>query len=174
MINGADIYIRFLNGDKEAFVELIREYKSGLLLFIHLSEEAADETFLKLYVDKPKYKSEYSFKTWLYTIGRNTALNYLKKNRFHSDSPIEDYFYISDNIDIEAEYLRSEQKMIVNNAMKALKKEYAQVLYLKYFEDLRSEDIAQIMDKSKRQISDLLYRAKQALKAELETRDNNG
>ena len=65
MINGADIYIRFLNGDKEAFVELIREYKSGLLLFIntfvkniHLSEEAADETFLKLYVDKPKYKSE--------------------------------------------------------------------------------------------------------------------
>ncbi len=101
-------------------------------------------------------------------------MNYLKKNRFHSDSPIEDYFYISDNIDIEAEYIRSEQKMIVNNAMKALKKEYAQVLYLKYFEDLRSEDIAQIMDKSKRQISDLLYRAKQALKAELETRDNNG
>ena len=35
MINGADIYIRFLNGDKEAFVELIREYKSGLLLFIN-------------------------------------------------------------------------------------------------------------------------------------------
>ena len=35
--------------------------------------------FLKLYVKKPKYKVQYSFKTWLYTIGKNTAINYLKK-----------------------------------------------------------------------------------------------
>ena len=87
MDNGASSYLRFLNGDNDAFVEIIRQYKDGLVLFInsfvsniHLSEEAADEAFLKLYINKPRYKSGSSFKTWLYTIGRNTALNYLKKS----------------------------------------------------------------------------------------------
>ncbi len=78
MENGASSYLRFLNGDKEGFVDIVRQYKDGLTLFvntimndIHISEEVANEVFLRLYVKKPKYKSEYSFKTWLYTIGKN-------------------------------------------------------------------------------------------------------
>ena len=177
MDNGASSYLRFLNGDKDAFVKLVEEYKNGLMLFIntfvkniHLSEEAADETFLKLYVDKPKYKSDYSFKTWLYTIGKNTAANYLKKNKHRSDAPIEDYFYVSDNTDIEADYIKGERNIMIHHAIKVLKKEYAQVLYLVYFESLSNEETAKVMKKSNRQISDLLYRAKKALKAELEMR----
>ena len=88
MDNGASSYLRFLNGDKNGFVDIVKDYKDGLTLFIntiikdiHISEEAANEVFLKLYVKKPKYKSRYSFKTWLYTIGKNTAINYLKNSK---------------------------------------------------------------------------------------------
>ena len=70
MDNGASSYLRFLSGDNDGFVELVREYSDGLTLFIntivndiHISEEAADDVFMKLYVDKPKYRSGYSFKT---------------------------------------------------------------------------------------------------------------
>ncbi len=181
MDNGASSYLRFLNDDKEGFVELVKEYKDGLVLFlncytndIHIAEEAADETFLKLYVDKPKYKSEYSFKTWLYAIGKNTALNYIKKHRKHRFEPIEDYYYLSDNIDIEAEYIQNEENLRIHRAIRNLKKEYARVLYLVYFEDLTNSETAEVMGKSLKQISDLIYRAKNALKSELEKGEQNG
>ncbi|MDO4864489.1 MAG: sigma-70 family RNA polymerase sigma factor [Ruminococcus sp.] len=181
MDNGASSYLRFLNGDNEAFVEIIRQYKDGLVLFInsfvsniHLSEEAADEAFLKLYVNKPRYRSGNSFKTWLYTIGRNTALNYLKKSKRISSEPIDDYYYISDETDIEAEYIKGEQNIILHQAIGALKKEYAQVLYLIYFEELTNAETAHIMGKTQRQLSDLIYRAKNSLRSELERRGYNG
>ena len=181
MDNGASSYLRFLNGENEAFVEIIREYKDGLVLFInsfvhniYVSEEAADEAFLKLYVSKPRYKSGYSFKTWLYTIGRNTALNYLKKAKRVSAKPLEDYYYISDETDLEAEYIKGEQNIILHQAISSLKKEYAQVLYLIYFEELTNTEAAQIMGKSQRQLSDLIYRAKNSLRSELERRGYDG
>lgn len=180
MDNGASSYLRFLNDDIDGFVEIVKEYKDGLVLFInsfvgdiHISEEAADETFLKLYVKKPKYKSGYSFKTWLYTIGKNTAVNYLKSLKNKKTSAIEDYYYICDETDIEAEYIKGEHNKAIHKAIRSLKKEYAQVLYLVFFEELSNSETAVIMGKSNRQISDLIYRAKNALKAELERRGIN-
>ena len=52
--------------------------------------------------------------------------------------------------------------------MRELKPEYFQVLYLVYFEDFSNKEIATIMKKNKRQIENLIYRAKNALKSELE------
>ena len=174
MDKGADNYLRFLNGDKDGFTRLVEEYTNGLILFIncivgdiHIAEEAADETFLKLYLKKPRYKSEYSFKTWLYTIGKNTALNHVKKYKKSAWSPIEDYYYISDDTDIEAEYIKSEENKQLHQAISKLKKEYAQVLYLIYFEGLNNTETANVMGRSKEQISVLIHRAKNALKAKL-------
>lgn len=174
MDKGADNYLRFVNGDKSAFTELVKEYTNGLMLFIncivgdiHIAEEAADETFLKLYVKKPRYKSEYSFKTWLYTIGKNTAINYAKKYRKSDWIPIEDYYYISDDTNIEAEYINTEDNKRLHQAIHRLKKEYAQVLYLIYFEGLTNAETADVMGRSKENISVLIHRAKNALKAEL-------
>ena len=180
MENGASSYLRFLNGDKNGFVDIVKEYKDGLILFInsfvrdiHISEEAADETFLKLYIKKPQYKTEYSFKTWLYTIGRNTAINYMRKDKRHRFSSIDDYCYIADDVDIEANYIQGEQNILIHRAIRSLKKEYSQVIYLIFFEQMSNAEAARIMGKSLRQISDLIYRAKNALKAELEGSDGN-
>ena len=84
MDNGASSYLRFLNGDNDAFVEIIRTYKDGLVLFIdtftkdiHISEEIADEVFLNLYVKRPKYKEKYSFKSVLTYIYKFSAAEVL-------------------------------------------------------------------------------------------------
>ena len=181
MENGAGSYLRFLNGDKEGFVDIVRLYKDGLTLFvntfirdIHISEEVANEVFLKLYIKKPKYKSEFSFKTWLYTIGKNTAVNYLKKVRRTNYASIEDCFYIADEKDIEADCIQNEQNLLIHRALKALKAEYSQVLYLVYFEELSHAEISEIMGKNPKQVRDLIYNAKKALKTELERRTDNG
>lgn len=181
MDNGASSYLRFLEGDNDSFINLVREYNDGLILFIntivndiYTAEEAADDTLLKLYVDKPVYNHKASFKTWLYTIGRNTALNHIRRQKRHKHAPIEEMSHYSDNIDIEAEYIQGERNIIIHQCIKALKNDYAQVLFLAYFEELSNADIARVMGKSARQVTQLIYRAKQALKCELERRGQNG
>lgn len=175
MDSGAECYRRFLNGDDNGLAEIIDMYNEGLSLYLNgimnnicEAEEIMQKTFVKLAIKKPKFNGKCTFKTWLYTIARNCAFNYLRKHSRFSDTPIDECFYLSDETDIERNYLLEEQKMELHNAMKKLKSEYFQVLYLMYFENFDTESIAKIMHKSKRQIGNLAYRAKKSLKSELE------
>ena len=56
-------------------------------------------------------------------------------------------------------------------AVSKLKPEYSQILCLIYFENFDNTEAGKIMKKSSKQIRDLLYRAKNALKRELEKED---
>ena len=87
---------------------------------------------------------------------------------------IEDCCYISSEQDIEADYIRDEQNILIHQVLKNLKAEYAQVLYLVYFEELTNTETAKIMKKTNKQVSDLIYCAKRALKNELERRKQDG
>ncbi len=172
--NGASSYRRFLDGDKEGIVEIICEYREGLTFYLYrftgnisTAEEIAEDTFVKLCTKKPNFSGKSSFKTWLYAIGRNCALNYIKRLRFRSDKPIHEYTDISDNTDIEAEYIAKEEGIMVKSAMEKLNSDYRQVLSLLFMDECTTEEAAKIMGKTKRQIGNLVYRAKNALRSEL-------
>ena len=172
MDNGASSYSRFLDGDDEGLTLIIKEYKDGLILYlngyvnnIYVAEEIMEETFFKLAVKKPKFSEKSSFKTWLYTIGRNVAIDYIRHNSKFSMYSIEDMEnYLKDETDLESIYIKNERKMMVHKAMSKLKPEYRQVLWLCFFEGFSNEEIAQIMGKTKRQVENLVYRSKQSLK----------
>ena len=176
MDNGACSYRRFLDGDDEGLILIIKDYKDGLILYlngyvnnIYVAEEIMEDTFFKLAVKKPKFNERCSFKTWIYTIGRNVAIDYIRHNSRVSVSSIEDMEnYLKDETNIENQYIKNERKIILHKAMSDLKPEYYQVLWLCFFEEFSNEEIAQIMGKSKRQIENLLYRAKQSLKSLLD------
>lgn len=175
MGNDADRYRRFLDGDDDELVVIIETYYKGLSLYLNSivkniceAEEIMQETFVKLAVRKPKFNGKSSFKTWLYAIARNCALNYMRERSRYADRPIDADFRVSDERDIERQYLIEEQKIELHKAIKKLKPEYAQVLYLKYFEEFDTDSIARVMKKTKRQVGDLTYRAKKALKDEIE------
>ena len=57
---------------------------------------------------------------------------------------------------------------MVHQALRRLKSEYRQVLFLTYFEGFTNAESAAIMKKTEKQIRDLLYHARKALKSELE------
>ena len=172
----ADCYRRYLDGDDDGLREIIDIYYNGLILFINgivkdqsAAEDILEDTFVKLAVRKYEYNGKASFKTWLYTIARNSAINYLKRNRNRiSDQPVEEYIMLSDGTDVEKEFLRTEQNTELRRAMEKLKPDYYQVLYLAYFEDMDIENTAKIMGRTKRQISNLLYNAKSSLRSVME------
>ena len=164
-----------LMADDNGLIEIIEIYHEGLTLYLNsivnnicLAEELMQDTFLRLAVKKPRFNGRQYFKTWLYSIAKHCAIDYMRKNSKISYFPIDEAFQMSDEEDIERNYLREEQKIELHKAIKQLKPDYAQVLYLKHFEDFDTAEIASIMKKSKKQVGDLLYRAKNALKAELE------
>jgi RNA polymerase sigma-70 factor (ECF subfamily) len=171
MDNGAEYYRCFLNGDKEALNKLIHEYWDGLALYLSSffdsfteAEEMTEETFLKLYTDKPIFSGKSTFKTWLYSVGRNTTLYHIRKRKNRRETFIEDNFDISDKVDIENSQIKAEDKKQLLKAMGKLNPDYRQVLYLVYFEEFTNTETAKIMKKSERQVRNLLYRSKVTLK----------
>ncbi|MBD5129876.1 MAG: RNA polymerase sigma factor [Ruminococcaceae bacterium] len=176
MDNGASSYRRFLAGDESGIVDIIRDYKDGLILYlngytknIHIAEELMEETFVKLVVKKPRYTEKFSFKTWLYTIGRNAAIDWLRQGAHTVCTPFENLEdTLSDEEDLERSYIKEEQKIALHRAMERLNEDYRHALYLSYFEDLSNAEIARIMHTNKRRVENLIYRGKQSLKSELE------
>lgn len=176
MDNGAVSYRRFLEGDDLGMEELIRDYKDGLLLYLNkyfqnisLAEDCVQETFIRLAIRKPKFRGNSSFKTWLYAIGRNKAISTLRKMKSREEISLDDAEDITAKTVLERDYLKNEEKIQLHQAIEQLKPEYQQVLWLTYFEGFRNDETAKIMRKTKKQIENLLYNAKKALRTEMES-----
>ena len=174
MDNGASSYRRFLDGDDNGFVEIVRDYKDGLILYLNsfvdsisVAEELAEDTFVRLGIKKPHFSKKSSFKTWLYTIGRNIAVDYIRKQSRAGTVSIDECAELADVVSLENSYIREERKIIIHRAMNRLKSEYRQVLWLIYFEGFSNKEAAQIMKKSTHNTETLTYRARQSLKSEL-------
>ena len=178
MDNGASSYRRFRDqGDESGLAEIIRDYRDGLILYlngfvrnIQLAEELAEDTFVILGTKKPKDKGIGSFKTWLYTIGRNTAINALKRRARRLEISLDECKQLTrDEEDLETAYIKKEQKITVHRALKKLKPEYHQILWLVYFEEFSHKEAAAVMKKSVHNVDTLVYRARKSLKTQLET-----
>ena len=179
MDNGASSYHRFLEGDENALEEIVSQYRPGLQNYINsivnnfsVAEDLTEETFVKLLIKKPRNKKVASFKTWLYTIGRNVAIDWMRKNPQGRNIPIDEIF----NLEIEEaqfiqSYIKDEEKRFVHDALDSINPDYKNVLILFYFEDFGIEEISKILKKTKKNTSVLLHRAKKALKAQLEKED---
>ena len=173
-MDGKDYYQKFLAGEEQALSEIIRMYKDGLLLYLNgyvndlsLAEELTEETFVKLVVKRPRFFPGASFKTWLYTVGRNVTLDHLRRSKGKEIS-IEDCREISDDEqELERSYIRQEERILVHRALKQLKPEYRQVLHLLYFEGFSQKEAARILKKTTHNVETLAYRARKALKTKL-------
>ncbi len=176
MDNGASSYRRFLDGDDKGIAEIVGDYKDGLILYLNgyvnnifIAEELTEDTFFRLMTKKPRYSGKSTFKSWLYAIGRNVAVDYMRHNSKLLNTPIEDMEnYLSEAESLEQSYIKEERKIEVHKALSELDTDYRAILWLVYFEGFSNKEAATALKKNDRQIKNLLYRAKQSLKSKLE------
>ncbi len=171
MDNGASSYRRFLDGDESAFDEIIKELFDGLVFFInryvrdlHTAEDIAIDVFTELIVNKHRYNFKVTLKTYLYMLGRSRALNYIKHHKVIDFCELKEADSVTDSKLLEETILQNERKRIINNALSSLSSDMRAVIHLIYFEDLTYEQAAKIMKKNRKQIDNLLYRAKGELR----------
>lgn len=176
MGNGESSYHRFLNGDKGAFSEIIDIYRKNLIFFINrylnnlsLSEELAEDCFVELIVHPHRFNFKNSLKTYLFTIARNKAVDLIRKNRLSMPDGEELLLNASeDYVEFEEEIFKNEEKKLLHSSMHKLNSDYLTALHLIYFEDMSYETAGKVMKKSRKQMENIVYRAKIALRTVLE------
>lgn len=179
-MNGESSYSRFLSGDNEALGELVEKYNKGLVFYLSgmlknvaLAEDMAADAFVEILVKKPRLKTEQTFCAYLYRSARNNAIDELRRiNRRKECYTVTDED-IADTVKLEEAVLKKERDKQLYNAMEQLNGDYKEVLYLIYFQNMTYESAGKIMKKSIKQITNLVYRAKQALKNVLEKEGYN-
>lgn len=174
MDQGTELYRRYLSGDDTAAEALIGLYKDGLMLYINrytenifLAEELMEEVFFRLLTRRPRFFGRSTFKTWLFAMARNLAMDQLRRDAKSAELP-EAELIRAETADVERQYLKKEQALRLHEAIKLLPPDYSRVLYLVYFEDFSNAEAAQVLGKTRRQVENLRYRAKQALRRQLE------
>ena len=172
MDNGASSYRRFLNGDESAFDDVMKELFDNLVFFvdryvhdIHAAEDIAIDAFSDLVVNKHRYNFKVTLKTYLFMLGRSRALNYIKHRKVINFVELtEADNTLAEQETLEEIILEDERKRIVNNALNSLPDDMRVVVHLIYFEDLTYDEAAKVMKKNRKQVDNLLYRAKKELR----------
>lgn len=173
MDHGACSYRRFLAGDESAFDEIMKELFHGLVFFVdrfvhdtHAAEDIAIDAFSDLIVHKHRYNFKVSLKTYLYMIGRSRALDYLKHRKVIAFTELSEVDGVSsEEKTLEECVLAEERKRMINAAVAKLPEDMRVVIHLIYFEEMTYEEAAKVMKKNRKQVDNLLYRAKKELRA---------
>lgn len=169
MDNSKQLYKNFFKVDEQTVLEMVTLYRQRVILFVNsyvhniaAAEDIASDAFVKLIIKKARIKNAQHFKTYLFAVAKNTAKDYLRKIK-RERAAAEDYAdIIVDYIDAELD--KNEDKRAVLKSIYCLSKDYQSVLLLHYYEDLPVGEICKVMGKNKKQIYNLLQRAKDALK----------
>ena len=171
MDNGARSYRRFLDGDESAFDDIIKELFDSLVFFIdryvkdiHAAEDIAIDAFSDLLVNRHRYNFKVTLKTYLFMLGRSRALNYIKHRKVLTFTPLTEAENVQSE-QIEDTILADERKRVINEALSSLPEDMRAAVHLIYFEELSYDEAAKVMKKNRKQVDNLLYRAKKELRA---------
>lgn len=178
MISDETAYREYFSGDEKAADILIKRYGDPLVLYIngyikdmHEAEDLMIEAFSNMFVKKRPIDGEGSFKAYLYKTAHNLAIRHNQKYRFPFIHIDDLTFELPSNELADTAFFYNERNQKLYEALGKLKKEYREALYLVYFEDMSYRDASMVMGKNESQITKLIYRGKQSLKALLEEED---
>ena len=177
--NDNEIISRVLNGDQQAYAELVNKYQ-GYVFTLTLrmiksredAEEVAQDVFVKAYRYLADFKGASKFSTWLYTIVNNTCITFLRKKRLEVHSlDNERVFELADSQDSGMSANKVEQKSrqtMVNEAIAMLSPDDAQVITLFYKAEQSLEETAHVLGIEVNAAKVRLHRARTRLKDKME------
>lgn len=174
----------FLEGDREAFEELVRRYHPVVLnmasRLLGNRNDAADvcqEVFILLLRKLGSFRGEAKFSTWLYRVSLNACHDHARRARRHvslSESPGEDMPEMEQLLPDEGlegpeeSMEREEVRRKVQEAIRRLPPKFKEVIYLHDISGCNYKEVAEILDINLGTVKSRLNRARARLAGELE------
>ncbi len=159
--------------DPSLIDDLIQQYQYRLFRYLLMltgsREEAEDlfqETWIRVLEKGHQYKQRWRFETWLFTIARHLAIDFMRRRQPQSldallqptgaDRPLE----LADTISSSAfdQAFQGEEAASVATALRHLPASYREVLTLRFHEDMELEEIARVVDSPLSTVKSRLYR----------------
>lgn len=139
-----------------AFHKLVKQYQERLYWHIRkilLNHEDTDDvlqnTFVKVWKSIDKFREESLLYTWLYRIATNEAITFLNSKKRRSLLPLNDVSdYLMENLTSDPYFDGDQLQMKLQQAIVSLPEKQRLVFNLKYFEEMKYEDMSKILDTS--------------------------
>lgn len=139
-----------------AFKELLKLYKERLYWHIRkivIKHDDADDvlqnTFIKIFKNIDKFKGESKLFSWMYRIATNEAITFLQKKAKQNNVDIEDYQQqLTSNLESDNWFSGDEIQLILQKAIATLPQQQQLVFKMKYFDELKYNEISEILDTS--------------------------
>lgn len=165
------LVIKSQKGDSEAFAQLYDVYVTPIYRYIFFKvnkkdvEDLTEVLFMKAWENIGKYRKQKnkSFKAWLFRIAHNLVVDHYRLTREHSalDPRLRDTKRDNDPMEKADGVLNNENLQL---AIGKLKKNYQQMIILKFINELSNEEICKIMKKSEGSVRILQFRALRTLR----------
>lgn len=145
-----------LAGDSYAFEHLFNRYGDALrLLYLKRTGGNADDTndliqeiFVKAFLKLSSYDRRYAFGQWIYTIARNTFIDFVRRHR--DDFSIDDNSRgdhigqpVSQTPSPEEDVIRSQQRTLLEQQLQLMTPKYRKLIELRFYKDLSYEEISE-------------------------------
>lgn len=152
----------YLNGDETSLNFIIKRHLKLVYNFAYrltgnaqVSEDISQETFIKIWKNIKKYDQNQEFKTWLLTIARNTAIDWLRKRKnfvFSDFETADGKNLITDFLSDHAPRpdkiaIQTEDKEFIGGLLDQLSQEDREIISLHYNDNLTFEKIGRILDR---------------------------
>jgi RNA polymerase sigma-70 factor, ECF subfamily len=162
------------SNQEQALIQLITDNKENFyrlaFSYVKNKEDALDvvqESIQKAFLTMDTLKEQEKLKSWFYRIVVNKSLDFLRKQRrIHvmDDATIE--FFSKGNHDVYHD-------IDLERCLEALPENYRTVIVLRYFEDLKIEEMAEILKENQNTIKTRLYRALSMLRIQMNMEEAN-
>ena len=175
-------------GRESAFRELIRRYERPVFSVIYrmvrdreLSEDLAQDTFIKVLNALDRYDPSYKFSSWIFKIAHNTTVDHLRKKeldtlslhgsphaRTEEQAEATSFTPASRSIDPEQYAESQEIGAEIEDAIAALRPQYREAILLWHVEGRPYDEIAAIMDLPLGTVKTYIHRGRNELRQKLE------
>ncbi len=176
MANDKVLISRAQSGDEGAFADLMREYYAFVYAIVieivnnpHDAEEVVQDTFLNAYRGLTRYEEQTKFRSWLATIARNRALNWLRGQRMDTVSinEVEERALQIPNT-LDDQLIRDEQRELIHRAMDTLSQKDREIAHSYYLDGASYDELIRTHGLSYKAIAFRLSRAKRRLTKRLQ------
>lgn len=162
-----------------AFHELVKKYQERLYWHIRkmvLNHEDADDilqnTFIKVWRNIDNFREESSLYTWLYRIATNESLTFLNSNKRKSFLPMNEASeYMVNNLTSDPYFEGNEIQLKLQKAIALLPDKQKLVFNMKYFEEMKYEEISEILETSVGALKASYHHAVKKIKEYLKSTD---